>query len=90
MRYVYTVEYCSVTQSCLTLFDYMSPPGSSVPLNCPGKNTAVGCFPPPGDCPDPGIEPGSPASPAFAGKFFTTEPPWKPTMEYYSAIKRMK
>ena len=28
-----------------------------------------------GDLPDPGIEP---ASPALAGKFFTTEPPGKP------------
>ena len=31
-------------------------------------------FPPPGDLPDPGIEP---ESPALAGKFFTTEPPGK-------------
>ena len=31
--------------------------------------------PPPGDLPKPGIEPVSPAS---AGGFFTTEPPWKP------------
>ena len=29
----------------------------------------------PGDLPDPGIEP---ASPALAGGFFTTEPPEKP------------
>ena len=86
------MEYCSVTQSYLTLFDPMngSQPGSSVPWNCPGKNTRVGCFPPPGDCPDPGIELVSPASPALTGEFFTTEPPGKPTMEYYSAIKRMK
>ena len=27
-------------------------------------------------------------SPALAGGFFTTEPPGKPTMEYYSAIER--
>ena len=32
-------------------------------------------FPPPGDLPDPGIEP---MSPALAGGFFTTEPPGKP------------
>ena len=32
-------------------------------------------FPFPGDLPDPGIEPGSPA---LAGRFFTTEPPGKP------------
>ena len=32
-------------------------------------------FPSPGDIPDPGIEP---TSPALAGRFFTTEPPEKP------------
>ena len=32
-------------------------------------------FPPPGNLPDPGIEPRSPES---AGKFFTSEPPGKP------------
>ena len=32
-------------------------------------------FPPPGDLPDPGIEP---TSPTLAGGFFTTEPPGKP------------
>ena len=31
-----------------------------------------------GDLPDPEIEPESPASPALAGGFFTTEPPGKP------------
>ena len=30
-------------------------------------------FPPPGDLPNPGIEPMSPASPALAGWFFTAE-----------------
>ena len=34
-------------------------------------------FPAPGDLPDPGIEPVSSASRAFAGGFFTTEPPEK-------------
>ena len=33
-----------------------SPPGSSVHGDSPGKNTAVGCLPP-GDLPNPGIEP---------------------------------
>ena len=33
--------------------------------------------PPPGDLPDPGIEPVSPAS---AGGFFTMEPPGKPLL----------
>ena len=35
-------------------------------------------FPPPGNLPDPGIEPTSHMSPALAGEFFTTEPPGKP------------
>ena len=35
-------------------------------------------FPTPGDLPDPGIKLTSPASPALAGGFFTTEPPGKP------------
>ena len=34
-------------------------------------------FPLPGDLPDPGIEPKSPAAPALAGGFFTTKPPGK-------------
>ena len=36
-------------------------------------------FPSPGDLPDPGIEP---VSPALTGSFFTTEPPGKPTLKY--------
>ena len=35
-------------------------------------------FPSPGDLPDLGIEPTSPASPALAGGFSTTVPPGKP------------
>ena len=31
-------------------------------------------FPTPGDLPDPGVEPESPASPAWIGGFFTTAP----------------
>ena len=38
-------------------------------------------FPSPGDCPDPGIEPTSPASHAFTGGFFTTGPRGK-TMQH--------
>ena len=33
--------------------------------------------PPPGDLPKPGIEPGSPMSPALAGGFFTTRATWE-------------
>ena len=30
-------------------------------------------YPPPGDLPDPGIQPASPMSPSLAGRFFTTQ-----------------
>ena len=41
-------------------------------MGFPSKNNGVGChFPSPGDPPDPGIKP---ASPALAGRFFTSEP----------------
>ena len=60
-------------QSCLTLCDPMdcSPPGSSV-WDSPGKNWSGLPCPPPGDLPDPEIEPASLTSPALAGGFFTT------------------
>ena len=34
-------------------------------------------WPPPGDLPNPGIEPGSVASPTLAGRFFTTSGTWE-------------
>ena len=40
-------------------------------------------FPPPGELPDPGIDLVSPASPALAASFFTTEPPGKPKVLSY-------
>ena len=46
--------------------------------------SALPC-PPPGDLPDPGMEPVSPASPALAGGFFTPEPPRKPVSTNPSA-----
>ena len=65
-----------VTQSCPTLCDPMdcSPP---VPLSMRLSRQEYWSelpFPPPQYLPNPGIEPTSPASPALAGKFITTEP----------------
>ena len=34
-------------------------------------------FPPPGDLPDPGIEPASIGPPALVGRFFTTSATWE-------------
>ena len=41
-------------------------------------------FPPPGDLPDPEIEPTSPESPALAGGFFTIAPPGKSLWNHMS------
>ena len=38
----------------------------------------------PGDLPNTGIKPACLESPALAGRFFTTVPPGKPTMQNYS------
>ena len=40
-------------------------------------------FPPPGDLPDPEIEPMSPMSPAFTGSFCTTEPSRGPKLDQW-------
>ena len=43
-------------------------------------------FPPPGDLPDPGMEPASPESPASAGRFFTTVLSGKPIVLLYFGL----
>ena len=53
------------------------PPGSSVHGLSQARILEWVPFPSPGDLPDPGIEP---TSPALAGGFFTTEPPRKPIL----------
>ena len=44
--------------------------------------------PPPGDLPDPRIEPGSSASPALAGGFFTTSAVWEALMLAYLLLNK--
>ena len=43
--------------------------------------------PPPEDLPNPGIKPTSPASPALAGRFFTTSTTWKPIIILFPTKK---
>ena len=43
-------------------------------------------LPPPGDLPNPGIEPRCLASPSLAGRFFTTEPPGKSLVLFITVI----
>ena len=73
---------CLVAQSRPTLCDPMdcSPPGFSVHGDSPGGTTGVGCHahptpPLPGDLPNPGIEP---RSPALRADSLLSEPPEKP------------
>ena len=73
-------KWSEVTQSCLTLCDPMdcSLPG----LGFSRQEYWSGLpFPSPGDLPDPGIEPGSPALGADA---LTSEPPGKPMSNLFS------
>ena len=51
-----------------------TPPGSSVHGIVQARILEWLPFPPPGDLPDTGIKPMSPASPALADGFFTTMP----------------
>ena len=55
-----------------------SPPGASLHGILHARILSGLPFPPPGDLPDPGIEPVSPVAPTVAGRFFTTELPGKP------------
>ena len=60
---------------------------SQTPLSmgCPRQEYWNGLpFPSPGDLPDPGIEP---VSPALTGRFITTEPPGKPHLACCPANK---
>ena len=68
---------CLVIRSCPTLCDPMdcSPPSSFVHGISQARVLHGLLFPSPGDLPDPGIEP---ESPALTGGFFTNEPPGKP------------
>ena len=86
VRPVYDI-LCVCAQSCLILCNPMdcSLPGSSVHgilqariLEWVAISYSTGSS-------NPGIEPTSPADPELAGGFFTTEPPGKPMVFYYSS-----
>ena len=71
------MQRCLVTQ-CVRLFATPWPVARQAPLSIGFfKQEYWLPFPPPGDVPNPGIEP---VSPALAGRFFTTELPGKPSI----------
>ena len=72
---------CVYVLSCVWLFATLWTVAHQAPLSTvfPRQEYWSGLpFPPVENLPNPGIEPTSPASPALAGGFFTTEPPGKP------------
>ena len=83
---------CLVTQLCPTLCDpvYWSLPGSSAhgilqaPLSLGFSRQECWSglpFPPPGDLPNPGIEPASLSSPALPGRFVLLSHPGSPPLK---------
>ena len=81
-----TVDCFSLVLSRVQLFQdpvHASPPGSSVRAISQARIPAGLPFPSPGDLPDPGIQP---TSPALAGGFFTTESAGKPRHSGYGFI----
>ena len=69
--------------------DY-SPPDSSVHGILQARILEWLPCPPPGDLPNPEIEPVSPAPPALTGGLFTTEPPGKPLVQNIQCLIEAK
>ena len=80
---------CTRAQLHLTLCDPMdcSPPGSSIHGFSRQEYWSGVPFSPPGDLPDPGIKPESPACPALTGGLFTTEPPYTENLQFSSVAQ---
>ena len=72
---------CAQSLSHVWLFVTLQTVAPHAPLSMQFSSQEYWCgFPSlsPGSLPDPGIKPGSPVSPALAGRFFTTAQPGKP------------
>ena len=78
-----------VAQLCLAFCNPMdcSPPGSSVHGIFQARYWSGLPFPSPGDLPNPGIEPGSPALEADT---LTSEPPGKPAGQEWSGVDKLE
>ena len=84
VKEVFSCVLSLVTQLCPTLWDSMdcSPPGSPVHGDSPGKNTWSGLpCPSPGDLPNPGVKP---RSPALQADSLPSELPGKPSSNMFS------
>ena len=77
--YVIIMPSCLLVQLCLTLCDSREGCWASLAMKFSKQEYLSGLpFPPPGDRPDPGIEPASPVSPALASRLFTLSHLWNP------------
>jgi len=77
---LHNVMYCECVLSHVQFFATPWSVARQAPLSMEfprqGYWSGMSC-PPPGDLPDPGIEPASVASPALASGFFTTGATWE-------------
>ena len=77
---VHACVYAKSLQLCLTHYLMgCSPPGSSILGILQARKLEWVAMPSSRELPDPGIEPVSLASPALAGRFFTTSASWEAT-----------
>ena len=78
-KVLHAAAAAKLLQSCLTLCEPIdgSPPDSSVPGTLQARTLEWVAIPPPGDLPDPGIEPRSLMSPTLAGGFLTPMATWE-------------
>ena len=68
---------CPVVSDSLQAHGLCNPQGSSVHGILQARILEWVACPPPGDLPNPGIEPMSLMAPALAGRFFTTSASWE-------------
>ena len=74
---------CAVAQLCLTVSPWTVARQTSLSMGFSRQEYWNGLpYPSPGDLPNPGIKPVSPAALALASRFFTAEPPGKPMSIY--------
>ena len=83
-EYKYRCVHTKSLHSCPILCNPMDCglPGSFVHVIFQQEYWGRLLFPPPGNLPDPGIEPVSLTAPALAGGFFTTSATWKAPEDY--------
>ena len=78
---------CAQSLSHTQLFVTSWTAASSVPGTFQARILECAAFPSPGDLPDPGIKP---KSPALAGGFFTTKSPGKPLSVETKEVSKLK